>query len=79
MIRVIALNAGDRKIPSAVMFVLPWQAEAAPCMVRCSLSRFCHVQFWAAHAGLREVLHLIAAGWLLPIAVSVHHPNHPPS
>lgn len=31
MIRVIALNAGDCKIPSAVMPALPRQAEAAPC------------------------------------------------
>lgn len=31
MIRVIALNAGDGKIPSAVVLALPWQAEAAPC------------------------------------------------
>lgn len=53
-----------------------------------SLTLFCHLQFWAAHAErtLRGFtpyccsLWLIAYTlWLLPIAVSVHHPNHPPS
>lgn len=30
---VIALNAGEGKILSAVMLPLPWQVEAAPCMM----------------------------------------------
>lgn len=33
MIRVIALNAGDGKILSAVILALPRQTEVAPCMV----------------------------------------------
>lgn len=38
MIGVIALNAGDGKIPSAVMLALPWQAEVVPCVLHAASS-----------------------------------------
>lgn len=73
MIQMIALNAGDSKIPSAVMLALPWQAEAAPCMVH--TTSHCSV-ISSSGQPMQDferfyTLSLLAGFFLL---LSVHHP-----
>lgn len=84
MLGEISLNAGDGTILSAVVLTLLQQAGSAPCLMHTASPCTVTSGFGQSmQKELRGVLYLIAAGWLLSIAVSMQHPyvawRHSPS